>query len=112
MPSTWDDVTRAMGWGLVDRRTASLAIEAGAFYMARLSTQWSAPRPALERHRLAQASYNAGFGNILRAQTKCNGARDWAGIAPCLVLVTGRHARETLTYVERIERWWRILEMQ
>lgn len=111
MPATWDEITRAMGWGLVDRRTASLAIEAGAFYMARLSQGWSAPRPAIERHWLAVASYNAGFGNILRAQRRCDGARDWRDIAPCLVLVTGRHSRETLTYVERVERWWQTLEM-
>lgn len=110
MPGTWDEVTRALGWGVVDPHTADLAIEAGAFYMARLSAQWSSPRPAAERHRLAQASYNAGFGNILRAQRRCDGARDWAQIAPCLPLVTGRHARETITYVDRIHRWWLLLE--
>jgi soluble lytic murein transglycosylase-like protein len=110
MPATWREVTKTLGWSMVDPHTASLAIEAGAFYMAQLRSGWSSPRPETERQRLAQASYNAGFGNILRAQKRCSGARDWSAIAPCLSLVTGRHARETIGYVDRIARWWAMLE--
>jgi membrane-bound lytic murein transglycosylase MltF len=110
MPATWREVTAALKWGLVSPRDARLAIEAGAFYMARLRQGWSSPRPELERQRLAQASYNAGFGNILEAQRRCGGARDWHAIAPCLPQVTGRHAAETITYVDRIARWWQMLE--
>lgn len=105
MPGTWGDVTRAMGWGLASRDDACLSAEAGAFYMARLQRSWSTPRPQMERHRLAQASYNAGLGNILGAQRACGGARDWGEIAPCLPGITGRHARETLDYVDRIAGW-------
>jgi len=57
-----------------------------------------------------QASYNAGAGNIIRAQSLCGGALDWTGIAPCLPQVTGHHAHETITYVERIDRWYRSLQ--
>lgn len=105
MPGTWGDITRAMGWGLASRDDACLSAEAGAYYMARLQRSWSSPRPQMERHRLAQASYNAGLGNIVDAQRACGGRRDWAEISPCLPEITGRHARETLDYVDRIARW-------
>lgn len=105
MPGTWADVARAMRWGAVSRDDACLSAEAGAYYMARLQSGWSSPRPQMERHRLAQASYNAGIGNIIGAQRACDGRRDWAEIAPCLPQVTGRHARETIDYVDRIARW-------
>ena len=112
MPGTWRDVTRAMGWGLVSRDDACLAAEAGAFYMARLQRGWSSPRPQVERHRLAQASYNAGMGHILAAQRACGGSRDWAEIAPCLPAVTGpRNAAETTGYVAAIARWCAIMEV-
>lgn len=110
MPGTWRDVTRQLGWGAVSPHIADYAIEAGAYYMANLRRNWSVPRPEIERHRLAQASYNAGFGNIAKAQARCGGARDWIDISPCLSLVTGRHAAETLGYVARIEKWWVMLE--
>lgn len=110
MPGTWRDVTGQLGWGYVDVHTADIAIEAGAYYMATLHRFWSSPRPALERQRLAQASYNAGAGNIRNAQIRCNNARDWSVISTCLALITGRHAHETITYVARIERWWAELE--
>lgn len=111
MPGTWRDVTRALNWASVDPTMAGPAIEAGAYYMATLRRAWSSPRPQDERHRLAQASYNAGLGNILAAQRACGGARDWADISRCLPSVTGRHAQETLTYVERIARWRAQLEL-
>lgn len=110
MPGTWADVGRSLGLGWASPHMAGPAIDAGAYYMATLQRFWSSPRPALERQRLAQASYNAGAGNIRKAQIRCNNARDWSVISTCLALVTGRHARETLTYVDRIERWWRELE--
>ena len=110
MPGTWDEVTHALGWGVVSPHIAELAIEAGAYYMARLRRSWFSPRPADDRQHLAQASYNAGLGNLLRAQRLCGGQRLYAEIVACLPAVTGRHATETTTYVERIERWWRMME--
>lgn len=110
MPATWLEVTRALALGNVSPDVAEIAIEAGAYYMATQRRFWRTERPQLERHRLAQASYNAGAGNIRNAQARCGNARDWRDISPCLVQITGRHARETITYVERIARWWADLE--
>jgi soluble lytic murein transglycosylase-like protein len=111
MPGTWADVAREIGAGTASPHEARWAIPAGAYYMARLRRSWSSPRPQDDRHRLAQASYNAGLGNILKAQQRCGGARHYPEIIPCLEAVTGpRNSHETRTYVERIARWWAMME--
>lgn len=105
MPATWQDISRELRLGAVSPH-AEIAIEAGAYYMAKLRRAWVADRAAIERQRLAQASYNAGLRNILAAQRRCGDARLWAGIAPCLAQVTGPpQAAETLGYVAAIARW-------
>lgn len=106
MPGTWRDVCAAMRWAGVSPHDAEPAIHAGAFYMAKLRKSWSAPRPDEDRMKLAQASYNAGLGNLLRAQNKCGGRPLFAEIIACLPAVTGHHSKETRTYVERIWRWF------
>lgn len=106
MPGTSADIARQLGWAGADPHMARYAVVAGAYYMAQLRTGWTAERPLMERHRLAQASYNAGTGNILKAQAACGGARLWAAIAPCLELVTGpANAQQTLDYVAKIAHW-------
>lgn len=107
MPGTWTEVSRALGYGVVDRRLAGPAIAGGAYYMAQLRRQWS--QADLERHRFAAASYNAGAGNIRRAQRACQGAADWPGASACLDQITGRHAAETTGYVRQIWRWFAMM---
>lgn len=109
MPATWAETAAQLRLPPGSTPHDRIAIEAGAFYMARLMRTWSSPRPDYERTRLAQASYNAGPGSIIRAQRACAGARLWRDIETCLHLITGRNAEETRTYVERIERWWRAM---
>lgn len=104
MPGTWRDVQRQLRLPPGASPHQDIAIAAGAYYMARLMREWRTERPQLERLRLAQASYNAGMGNILRAQARCGGARDWADISPCLQSVTGHHHRETIGYIRLIEQ--------
>lgn len=106
MPGTWLEVSRALGLEGVSPHMAGPAIEAGAYYMARLRSGWSAPRPEADRHSLALASYNAGFGSLLAAQRRCGGTNLYREISPCLPAVTGEYSRETLTYVRRIWRYW------
>jgi len=119
MPATWSEITRAMGLVDVHPAMAEPAIEAGAFFMARLRKQWTpaAPDPG-DLHRLAQASYNAGPGNIRRAARAC-GPRadgremetDWAKVALCLPAITGPHSAETTGYVRLIARWFAAMEL-
>jgi len=82
------------------------AIHCQAVYMGKQADFWIWRRPAYERLLLATAGYNAGNGNVHRAQKLCRGARLWGEIRTCLPRVTGRHARETTGYVDRIERWY------
>jgi len=110
MPGTAADIFPLLGYGALDRRLAGPAIEAGAYYMARLRRGWSSPRPWGDRYRLALASYNAGFGNILKAQKACGGPALYEPIMACLPQITGRHAQETLGYAPRIYRWWEQME--
>lgn len=107
MPATWAEVSGQLGLGRVSPHIARYSIEAGAYYMARLRLGWSSPRPELDRWDLARASYNAGFGNILKAQKKAGGAVLYADIIAHLPEVTGHHSKETITYVERIHRLFR-----
>lgn len=110
MPATWRQVVRELRLPPGVSPHHELAITAGAYYMARLRRQWSAPRPADDRQRLAQASYNGGIGNMLAAQRLCGDPPLYADIIRCLPQVTGRHARETIGYVPAIARWRRLIE--
>lgn len=110
MPGTWRDVSADLAL-TASPFVPDASIHAAAYYMRRLIRGWSSPRPAEDRRRLAEASYNAGFGNLLAAQRRCHGAALYAEIVACLPQVTGKHADETTTYVERIQRWYRLMRM-
>lgn len=109
MPATFGDWEKALKWTGGNPHVAKYCIEGGAFYMAQLLRfpDW---RPwSLElRLPMAQGGYNAGAGNIRKALRLCKGT-SWATTAPCLVQVTGKHSAETITYVKRIDRWYKQL---
>ena len=109
MPATWAEVSRQLGMSGISPHMATPAINAGGYCMGKEIKMWSAPRPAADRYSLAAASYNAGAGNLLKAQRECGGANSYNGIVECLPLVTGHHSNETKTYVQRIWSYW--LEM-
>jgi len=111
MPATWNQIAAELRLGLVDRHAVEPAILAGAYYMAKLRRGWRSERPEDDRQKLAQASYNAGFGSLLAAQSSCGGKALYAEIVSCLPQVTGdKNAHETTTYVQRIWRWWQMME--
>lgn len=107
MDPTWADMVRQLNLP----KTATPfdpehSIRAGAYYMGQLRNQWlKVERPENERRALAQACYNAGLGNILKAQRLAKGASDYNTIISRLHDVTGdKNADETRTYVQRIGR--------
>jgi len=112
MPGTWDQISREMGLVGVDRRMAGPAIEAGAYYMAKLRRSWISPRPEDDRYRLALASYNAGMGNILRSQQRCGNPAFYEAIMACLHMITGHHAAETRGYAPSIYKWFAMMEAE
>jgi len=48
------------------------------------------------------ASYNAGMGNLLKAQKKVGGKLLYKEIIQGLPEVTGKHSKETIDYVQKI----------
>ena len=68
---------------------------------------WTA-ESGIERIRFMLSSYNAGVGNILKAQKaakKANLATDrWKSIVATLPEITGKRSQETIEYVAKIER--------
>lgn len=104
MPGTWRDMQRQLGISAGPFNEVA-NIRAAAYYMRQLRRGWSSPRPEHDRHNLAMASYNAGFGNLLKAQKACGGPSGYCDIIECLPSITGHHSRETITYVRRIRRW-------
>lgn len=105
MPATWREM---QGIFRSDYKPtdARIAIDYGAYYQARQMRVWKRHGRTYEQQwELGLAGYNAGTGNIIKAQTKCGGAKLWDGVSKCLSMVTGRHSAETITYVSRIKRW-------
>lgn len=98
MPGTWAEQSAIMGIAAspYNARANSLV---GAAYMRRMLRVWYAERPADDRLRWAQASYNAGPGRVLAAQRAAAGSTQWAQVA-------GNVPRETREYVRRIARWY------
>lgn len=105
MPGTWADLEQELGI-IASPFNPQVNIRFGLHYMKKMVRFWKAPRTDLERLELAQASYNAGAGNILKAQQRCENKNTWTLISPCLQQVTGWHSFETLDYVKRIARYY------
>lgn len=110
MPATWGDVSRQLGIAGASPHVAKYAIQAGAYYMAQLRWQWHV-LPFPDRQQLGQASYNAGAGNLRKAQRRCGMASRYSMIVACLAGVTGpANARQTTDYVDRIAKWRALME--
>ena len=112
MPGTWKSISRQLGFRNVSPFSANHSIEAGAYYMAKLARIWSWERPEIDRWDLARASYNAGPGNLLKAQKKAHGAVFYKDIIKGLPAVTGKYSKETIEYVKNIHRWYAQIKME
>ncbi len=104
MPPTWGEVKDELGYP----KSAcpfdpSLAIPAAAHYLSKQANKWTSKREEADRICLAFASYNAGFGNILKAQKLAKGAVEYYPIIKQLHHVTGhKNSQETIQYVHNI----------
>lgn len=88
-----------------DRENPTQSIWAQVYYMNKLFKVWDLGRTDEERLKLAFASYNAGFRNILKAQKKSGNKKFWHEIKISLHLVTGDNSKETITYVDNIMKY-------
>lgn len=112
MPATWKDVSKNLGWVLVDVFDPSYNIQAAAYYDRKLWNSWKSKRTEQSRRDLTFASYNAGLKSLLDAQKLCGMKAEYSEIVPCLEQVTGKHHKETLTYVERINKWYLMMLLE
>lgn len=103
MPNTWADMQKRNA-DLVSPFIPESSIYAAAMYMADLNRFWRSPRPHKDRYCLAMASYNAGAGNLVKAQRLATDKVHCEPIMSELYQVTGHHSRETCGYIKRIMR--------
>lgn len=101
MPATFNQISKETGIiGSAFDPYTNLML--GSYYMSKMRKIYKAPRPEKEKHKLACASYNAGAGNIIKAQKIAGNPVNWEPVADVLPQVTGKHAKETQDYVKRI----------
>ena len=106
MPKTGEWIAKRYGGKLrraSELKNAKTNIEIASLYIAHLHRFWSYPRSDYCRLQVVQASFNAGEGNVVKAQTISGGRLCWSHIAAFMHQVTGqKHSEETISYVQRI----------
>jgi soluble lytic murein transglycosylase-like protein len=104
MPATFRQVCVPLVICHISPYNPEASIKAAAYYQARMESKWISKRSDYDRKALGQASYNAGAGNIIKAQRVCGMPSKYQCIIECLPQVTGRHSVETINYVRLIAR--------
>jgi len=83
-------------------------IAAGIYYNRAIWRLWKAKRSFSDRLAFMFGSYNAGKGNILKTQkiakSKGMDPNVWSSIEKNLINITGRHSKETIGYVNKINK--------
>ena len=104
MPRTWQEVKNDLEFpNIATPFDPVVAIPAAAYYLSKQAYKWTSKREEADRICLAFASYNAGFGNILKAQKYAHGAVEYYPIIEQLHRVTGhKNSQETIQYVQNI----------
>lgn len=115
MPKTWRDMEVKLWDGeYKDVFNPIYNIQATVYYNKWLMSQWrvGGNRTLEERWSLTLASYNAGLGNILKAQRKA-GSNHYKPMEDHLHKVTGiDNSKQTRDYVFRIRQYSRRLKEQ
>ena len=108
MPTTYKEILRKNRGIRGSRFQPRWNIAAGIYYDRTLWNAWKAERPRKDRINFMFGSYNAGKGNIIRAQKVARGMNInenlWEAIEISLPEVTGKHSRETIGYVKKINK--------
>ena len=108
MPKTFEEIRRKNPSIKGTREQPRWNIAAGIYYDRTLWKAWKDKRPMQDRINFMFASFNAGKGNILKAQrvAKKKGLNRnlWRSIEQTLPQVTGRHSKETIGYVTKIHK--------
>jgi len=109
MPSTYAEMTEKLGYSPGNRMATMIYdpevnIRCGIAYDRRCWNIWKVPQMP-DRLWFMFASYNAGPGNIIKAQKLAVFKARWSSVSTQLRKVTGDDdAPETLNYVRRIQK--------
>ena len=114
MPATYAEITKRNRHIKGSANTPKWNIAAGIYYNRSIWNLFKAKRPFQDRLDFTFGAYNAGKGNIIKAQkrAKRSGLNPnlWDSIEQTLPSVTGKHSKETLGYVTKIKRIKQILK--
>ncbi len=114
MPNTFKEIKRKSRIIKGNTYQPRWNIAAGIFYNRTIWKTWTSERSFQDRLDFTFASYNAGKGNIVKAQILAKkrnlNPNLWNSIIEVLPKVTGKHSKETITYVEKINLIKRILK--
>ena len=107
MPPTYEEIQSRNKYIAGQASEPRWNIAAGIWYDKQLFDSWTGDRVLAERMRFMFGSYNAGMGNVLKAQgIAVDEGLDplhWQSIEKALPKVTGDFSQETIEYVKRIE---------
>jgi membrane-bound lytic murein transglycosylase MltF len=107
MPRTFEEIKRKNPAVKGNRMQPRWNIAAGIYYDRMIWKLFKSERPFQDRLNFMFGAYNAGKGNILKAQKIAAGRglnpNLWGSIERSLPRVTGKRSRETLGYVNKIE---------
>ena len=113
MPTTYEEIIKRHRYIKGSGNSPRWNIAAGISYNRSIWNLFKADRPFQDRLNFTFGSYNAGKGNIIKAQkrAKRSGINPdlWSSIEQTLPEVTGRHSKETLDYVTKIKSIKQIL---
>jgi len=106
MPKTFEEITRKNPCIKGTRKQPRWNIGAGIYYDRVIWNLWKAKRPHMDRINFMFGSYNAGKGNIIKAQkiakNKGLNPNTWKSIESTLPDVTGKRSKETIGYINKI----------
>ena len=106
MPKTFQEIKHKNPTIKGSRKQPRWSIAAGIYYNRLLWKAWKADRTRQDRINFMFGSYNAGKGNIIKAQRiarkKGLNPRKWKSVEQNLPAVTGKWSRETIGYVRKI----------
>ena len=107
MPKTFKEIQQKNPSIKGSRKQPRWNIAAGIYYNRIIWKDWKAERPFQDRINFMFGAYNAGKGNILKAQKiarkKELNENVWESMEQSLPEVTGKHSKETISYVRKID---------
>lgn len=108
MPATYNEIQKKNKYIEGQSTDPRWNIAAALWYNKQLFDYWESGRSIESRLRFTFGSYNAGKGSILKAQRAAINQglnpKKWASVEKVLPRVTGKHSKETINYVRKIEQ--------